>query len=725
MPTHAKVYVKTLSLITLLLLITACGGGSEPSPKELPPIEEPPIIDPPPVEDPPPIEEPPSPVTQLPVNHITHAYFRDQDGDAGKLAGTVVIEAADIIADDPAKVESLWLYWANTAGEQQGEPWLKTAATSVYQVEIPAQTDIPENISGLIVYPHNDIGQAAQGHYISFHDFTSNAAMSGFGGNEQQSWEYGRDRPAIAIQRSNQQGGLCQFDNGLVSVINMNNTIDQAWEDNAGNNMPNQADDDAFAPYAFLCDQTPVHNSDVIEDDIGVWTYSTLNDAMFYGTLVYDSFVKYLGEPPLAEKIRLRVHYGNEFAYPAYWDGAYANFGDAYGLYYSMAPLDAIAHEVGHGVLNRISDLNMYQRELSTDARTLHEAFSDISAVMAKYEFTGHGDNWLHGAESHGLIRQLDKIETESGAIASFLDYDDGGDNFYLRIGMISYPFYLLSNQWGLAQTYQVYLASAKQCWRAQSTLTQAAECIKEHAVLAGLPAEDVIAAFKTVKIQLFEQGALSHFSVEQFKLRTAFSDSSRSTSQVTQWLWNFGDGNSSTEQSPEHTYAASGNYQVTLAVTDQSNDQDTFTRVLDVTDQYCPISTSTEDETITKVSFDGNKLGYDPSEFDYTDNVMHLNSSAKVVVDIEGVSLATENSTQWRIWIDLNDNGIFGDTSEELLVSQYAAKGTPYGVNTEIDLTNIPFSGEPKYMRIIGDFFVMSACYGRTGEALDLRVTW
>jgi len=719
MPTYAKVYAKTLSLITLLLLITACGGGSEPSPKEPPPIEEPPIIDPPPV------EEPPSSVTQLPVNQITHAYFRDQDGDARKLSGTVVIEAADIIADDPAKVESLWLYWANTAGEQQGDVWLKTAVTDTYQIDIPAQTDIPDSISGLIVYPHNEIGQATQGHYIPFHDFTSNVGLSGFGGNEQQSWEYGGDRPTIAIQRTNQQGGLCQFDNGLVSVIHMNNTTDQVWEDNSGNNMPNQADDDAFPPYSFLCEQAPVHNSDVIEDDIGVWTYSTLNDAMFYGTLVYDSFVKYLGEPPLAEKLRIRVHYGHEFAAPVYWDGAYANFGDAYALYYSMASLDAIAHEIGHGVLNRISDLNMYQRELSTDARTLHEAFSDISGVMAKYEFTGHSDNWIHGEESHGRTRHLNKVETESGAITSFLDYDDAGDNFYLRIGMISYPFYLLSNQWGLAQTYQVYLASAKQCWRAQSTLMEAAECIKQQAILAGLPAEDVIAAFKTVKIQLFEQGALSHFTVEKFKLRTEFSENSRSTNQVTQWLWDFGDGNTSTAQSPEHTYAQSGNYQVTLAVTDQSNDQDTFTRVLDVTDEYCPISPLTEDNTITKIEFDGNKLAYNANEYDYTDSVINLNSSDKVVVDIEGASLATESSNQWRIWIDLNDNGIFGDTSEELLVSQYAAKGAPYGVNTEIDLTNIPFSGEPKYMRIIGDFFVMSACYGRTGEALDLRVTW
>ena len=34
-------------------------------------------------------------------------------------------------------------------------------------------------------------------------------------------------------------------------------------------------------------------------------------------------------------------------------------------------------------------------------------------------------------------------------------------------------------------------------------------------------------------------------------------------------WDWNFGDGTVSTEQNPVHTFAATGNYDVTLTVTD------------------------------------------------------------------------------------------------------------------------------------------------------------
>jgi gliding motility-associated-like protein len=39
------------------------------------------------------------------------------------------------------------------------------------------------------------------------------------------------------------------------------------------------------------------------------------------------------------------------------------------------------------------------------------------------------------------------------------------------------------------------------------------------------------------------------------------------STGAVT-WLWNFGDGNTSTQQNPSHSYASAGNYTITLIVT-------------------------------------------------------------------------------------------------------------------------------------------------------------
>jgi PKD repeat protein len=48
--------------------------------------------------------------------------------------------------------------------------------------------------------------------------------------------------------------------------------------------------------------------------------------------------------------------------------------------------------------------------------------------------------------------------------------------------------------------------------------------------------------------------------------LTAFFQDSSTET--PTSWLWDFGDTNTSTSQSPNHTYAASGNYSVSLIAT-------------------------------------------------------------------------------------------------------------------------------------------------------------
>ena len=46
------------------------------------------------------------------------------------------------------------------------------------------------------------------------------------------------------------------------------------------------------------------------------------------------------------------------------------------------------------------------------------------------------------------------------------------------------------------------------------------------------------------------------------------FTDlSTISSGSITSWLWDFGDGQTSTEKSPSHTYSATGNYNVSLTV--------------------------------------------------------------------------------------------------------------------------------------------------------------
>ena len=55
--------------------------------------------------------------------------------------------------------------------------------------------------------------------------------------------------------------------------------------------------------------------------------------------------------------------------------------------------------------------------------------------------------------------------------------------------------------------------------------------------------------------------------------LMVQFTD--QSTNYPTEWLWDFGDGNTSTEQNPVHEYTAPGTYTVTLTVTNSAGSDD------------------------------------------------------------------------------------------------------------------------------------------------------
>ena len=71
-----------------------------------------------------------------------------------------------------------------------------------------------------------------------------------------------------------------------------------------------------------------------------------------------------------------------------------------------------------------------------------------------------------------------------------------------------------------------------------------------------------------------------SNYAKANFIVDKAFGDSpltvnfsDQSTGQISSWLWDFGDGETSTEQNPSHTYEAEGKYTVTLTINGPSGE--------------------------------------------------------------------------------------------------------------------------------------------------------
>lgn len=119
-------------------------------------------------------------------------------------------------------------------------------------------------------------------------------------------------------------------------------------------------------------------------------------------------------------------------------------------------------------------------------------------------------------------------------------------------------------------------------------------------------------------------------------------------SSDATQWLWDFGDGEISTEQNPEHTYTSSGNYTVELKVSNSFGCSDSFSSEIEVL-------SNTVDWTLpllicqnTEASFENNNTNAESWSWDFGDGSTSLTQNAKHTFASEGprnVKLTVTNS--------------------------------------------------------------------------------
>ena len=167
-----------------------------------------------------------------------------------------------------------------------------------------------------------------------------------------------------------------------------------------------------------------------------------------------------------------------------------------------------------------------------------------------------------------------------------------------------------------------------------------------------------------------------------------------QTTNLPTSWLWDFGDGGTSTLQNPSHQYAATGSYHVTLSATNTFGTA-SVTRLNAVSVQvpclsYCSANgagpygpngqvqsspfwiTSVSVPAASYVNASGNATGGYAS---YVTNPITVSPGATVPFTVvTNVSVVHRTA----VWIDLNQNGVFD--SSELVATGISTNGTAAG---------------------------------------------
>lgn len=227
--------------------------------------------------------------------------------------------------------------------------------------------------------------------------------------------------------------------------------------------------------------------------------YSPLNDAHYFGGVIFDMYKAWFNTAPLSFQLEMRVHYGRNYE-NAFWDGAAMSFGDGASTFYPLVSLDVSAHEVSHGVTEQNSGL-----EYSGMSGGMNEAFSDMAGEAAEYFMHGSND-WMVGYDifkaSGKALRYMNDPTRDGRSIAHAADYTAGLDVHYSS-GVYNKAFYNLATkaQWNTRKAFEVFYQANKMYWSATSTFNQGACGVQQAAADYGYNVADVTAAFSAVGV--------------------------------------------------------------------------------------------------------------------------------------------------------------------------------------------------------------------------------
>jgi len=329
-------------------------------------------------------------------------------------------------------------------------------------------TDI-EGKGGSPSRPHY-IVDAQTGAVLDKWEGLTTADGTGPGGNAKTGqYQYGTDFPPFEVAQS---GSTCTMSNTNVKSVNLNHGTSGS------------------TAYSYACFNNTFKAIN--------GAYSPINDAHYFGGVIFDMYSDWYGTAPLTFQLTMRVHYSNNYQ-NAFWNGSSMTFGDGGSTFYPLVSLDVAAHEVSHGFTEQNSDL-IY----SGQSGGINEAFSDMAGEAAEYYNEGTND-WLVGADifkASGALRYMYNPPLDGASIGSANNYTSGMDVHYSS-GVYNKAFYTLAvtSGWNTRKAFDVFVRANQVYWTPSTTFISGRDGCMSAASDLGYSTTDVSNAFAAVDV--------------------------------------------------------------------------------------------------------------------------------------------------------------------------------------------------------------------------------
>jgi vibriolysin len=293
---------------------------------------------------------------------------------------------------------------------------------------------------------------------------------TGPGGNAKTGqYEYGTTYGYMDVTQS---GTSCSMSNTNVKTVNLNGGTS------------------GTTAFSYTCPRNTVKTIN--------GAYSPLNDAHFFGGVIFNMYNAYIGKPPLTFQLVMKVHYSSSYE-NAFWDGSAMTFGDGATTFYPLVSLDVASHEVSHGFTSQNSNLTY-----SGQSGGINEAYSDIAGEAAEYYMKGTND-FLVGADifkATGALRYMANPPQDGRSIGNAANFTTGMDVHYSS-GVYNKAFYTLATTagWNTQKAFQVFARANDLYWTASTNFNQGACGVQTAAADLGFTVANVTSAFTAVGV--------------------------------------------------------------------------------------------------------------------------------------------------------------------------------------------------------------------------------